>query len=97
MREVHVDLGDRAYPIFIGPGLIDRPELLLPHVKSRQVAVVTNETVGPLDCERLVAEGADMLDIGGESTRPGNAPVPPSDEVARVVPAIRTIRPPAAT
>ena len=55
MREVHVDLGDRAYPIFIGPGLIDRPELLLPHVKSRQVAVVTNETVGPLYCERLVA------------------------------------------
>ena len=27
-------------------------------------------------CERLLAEGADMLDIGGESTRPGALPVP---------------------
>lgn len=40
----------------------------------------------------FVADGADLLDIGGESTRPGGSPVPASDEVARVVPVIRAIR-----
>lgn len=38
------------------------------------------------------AEGADMLDIGGESTRPGAAPVPAETQAGRVVPAIRAIR-----
>jgi dihydropteroate synthase len=36
----------------------------------------------------LVEEGADLLDIGGESTRPGAEPVPAADEIARVVPVI---------
>lgn len=40
----------------------------------------------------FVRDGADMLDVGGESTRPGGSPVPASDEVARVVPVIRAIR-----
>jgi dihydropteroate synthase len=40
-------------------------------------------------CERLLAEGADLLDIGGESTRPGAAPVPADQELARVVPVLR--------
>jgi dihydropteroate synthase len=39
-------------------------------------------------CERLLAEGADLLDIGGESTRPGAAPVPVDIELARVVPVL---------
>jgi dihydropteroate synthase len=39
-------------------------------------------------CERLVGEGADVLDIGGESTRPGAAPMPVDVELARVVPVI---------
>lgn len=37
---------------------------------------------------RLIAQGADLLDIGGESTRPGAEPVPAEDEIARVVPVI---------
>ncbi|MGZ5354287.1 MAG: dihydropteroate synthase [Actinomycetota bacterium] len=37
---------------------------------------------------RLVADGADLIDVGGESTRPGSDPVPATDEVARVVPVI---------
>jgi dihydropteroate synthase len=37
---------------------------------------------------RLVEEGADILDIGGESTRPGAAPVPLQEELRRVVPVI---------
>ncbi|TFY99333.1 dihydropteroate synthase [Ramlibacter henchirensis] len=40
-------------------------------------------------CERLLAEGADILDIGGESTRPGSPPVPLEEELARVLPAVR--------
>lgn len=38
--------------------------------------------------ERLVAEGADLLDVGGESTRPGARPVSPDEEAGRVVPVI---------
>ena len=41
---------------------------------------------------RLVAEGADILDIGGESSRPGAQPVSEADEIARVVPLITAIR-----
>jgi dihydropteroate synthase len=39
-----------------------------------------------------VASGADLLDIGGESTRPGATPVDAATEIARVVPLIRRIR-----
>jgi len=41
---------------------------------------------------RMVEEGAAMIDIGGESTRPGHTPVPAEEEIARVVPFIRSIR-----
>ncbi|PIB94790.1 dihydropteroate synthase [Caulobacter sp. FWC2] len=41
---------------------------------------------------RLIAQGADILDIGGESTRPGAAPVSEFDEILRVVPIIEAIR-----
>jgi dihydropteroate synthase len=41
---------------------------------------------------RLIAEGADLLDIGGESTRPGARPVAEAEEIARVVPLIRAVR-----
>ncbi len=41
---------------------------------------------------RLIEEGADLLDIGGESTRPGFVEVDPDEEIRRVVPVIRKIR-----
>ena len=41
---------------------------------------------------RLRAQGADVLDIGGESTRPGATPVDPATEIDRVVPVIRGVR-----
>jgi dihydropteroate synthase len=41
---------------------------------------------------RLIAAGADVLDIGGESTRPGAEPVSLDDELARVIPLIETLR-----
>ncbi len=40
-------------------------------------------------CERLVKEGADILDIGGESSRPGATGLSVTDELARVVPVLR--------
>ena len=41
---------------------------------------------------RLIADGAHIIDIGGESTRPFSAPVPVEEELHRVIPAIRAVR-----
>jgi dihydropteroate synthase len=41
---------------------------------------------------RMIAEGADLLDIGGESTRPGHTPVGLEEELERVIPVIRAVR-----
>jgi dihydropteroate synthase len=41
--------------------------------------------------ERLVEEGADILDLGGESTRPGAEPVPEGEELRRVVPVVERL------
>lgn len=41
---------------------------------------------------QMVEEGADMIDVGGESTRPGAAPVQPLEEIARTVPIIGRLR-----
>ncbi|WP_284140739.1 MULTISPECIES: dihydropteroate synthase [unclassified Virgibacillus] len=41
---------------------------------------------------RLEKEGADIIDVGGESTRPGHAPVSEEEEIARVVPIIKAIK-----
>jgi dihydropteroate synthase len=40
----------------------------------------------------MLAEGADCLDIGGESTRPGSRPVPPEEQLKRVLPVVRGLR-----
>jgi dihydropteroate synthase len=40
-------------------------------------------------CEKLLVEGAHILDIGGESSRPGTPPVPIAEELARVLPVLR--------
>lgn len=41
---------------------------------------------------RMVEEGADLLDVGGESSRPGHAPVEADEELRRVVPTVRALR-----
>lgn len=41
---------------------------------------------------RLISDGADVIDVGGESTRPGALDVSPTEQIARVVPVIRAIR-----
>lgn len=48
MQTLHVELGERSYPIYIGADLLARTDLLAPHIAGRQVAIVTNETVAPL-------------------------------------------------
>lgn len=40
----------------------------------------------------LVEEGADIIDVGGESTRPGSRPVAPEEEIRRVIPVIKGIK-----
>lgn len=56
MQTLHVDLGERSYPIHIGAELLARSDLLTTHIVGRQVAIVTNETVAPLYLSAL--EGA---------------------------------------
>jgi dihydropteroate synthase len=43
--------------------------------------------------QRLLADGADILDVGGESTRPGAEPVPENEELRRILPVIETLAP----
>ena len=52
MKTLHVDLGDRSYPIYIGSGLLGQEELVAPAVGSNQVIIVSNETVAPLYLEK---------------------------------------------
>ncbi len=50
---LNVDLGERSYPISIGPSLLEDPSLLARHVNGGKVAIVTNTTVAPLYLERV--------------------------------------------
>jgi len=52
----------------------------------------TSEAAILAQAEKMVAEGADLLDIGGESTRPGALPVTLAEEIERVVNTVRLIR-----
>ncbi|MFW5910734.1 MAG: 3-dehydroquinate synthase, partial [Thiohalospira sp.] len=53
MEQLEVDLGERSYPIHIGPGLLAEPSHFGQALRGRQVLIVTNSTVGPLYRERL--------------------------------------------
>jgi 3-dehydroquinate synthase len=67
MQTLNVALGDRAYPIHIGRGLLNKPALIMPHLKRKQVAIVTNTTVAPLYLEKLTkalkAHGVAVIEI----------------------------------
>ena len=52
---LNVELGERAYPITIGPGLLADPAALVRHVGGRKAAIVTNTTVAPLYLEQVAA------------------------------------------
>ena len=53
MERLHIDLGERSYPILVGPGLLDDAAVLDQTVAARDVFVVTNTTVAPLYLARL--------------------------------------------
>ncbi len=55
MKTLRVELGERSYPIHIGAGLLGRADLIAPHVKGKQVMVVSNQTVAPLYLEPVLA------------------------------------------
>ena len=51
-----------------------------------------SETAAVSHARALIADGADLIDIGGESTRPHAEQVSEADEIARVVPVIAAVR-----
>ncbi len=53
-RRLEVDLGERSYPITIGPGIISAAESYANSIRSQQVMVVTNETVAPLYLDKVL-------------------------------------------
>lgn len=53
MQTLNVEFAERSYPIHIGQNLLSRAELILPYLKRKQAAVVTNTTVAPLYLEQL--------------------------------------------
>ncbi|MCX2979772.1 3-dehydroquinate synthase [Halieaceae bacterium IMCC14734] len=55
MHTLHVELGERSYPIYIGRDLLADGALLAPHISGRQVALISNETVAPLYSEAVRA------------------------------------------
>ncbi len=67
MRTVDVALGSRAYPIRVGEGLLADASLITPYLKTRRVAIVSNDVVAPLHLpalrDSLTAAGVAMTEI----------------------------------
>ena len=53
MQTLTVDLGDRSYPIYIGSGLLNKPELITPFIQGKSTVTVSNETVAPLYMDKV--------------------------------------------
>ena len=51
MKHINVDLGERSYPIFIGPGLLRDEQVLQPYLGKGRAVIVTNDVVAPLYLE----------------------------------------------
>ena len=66
MQTLNVALAKRSYPIHIGRGLITDASLILPHLKRKHVAIVTNTTVAPL----YFAQLSDTLQSAGVQVIP---------------------------
>ncbi len=83
----HFTWGERTYVMgilnvtpdsFSGDGVYAEPAVMV----ARAVA----------QAQQFITDGADIIDIGGESTRPGSTPIHPSEEIQRVIPVIEAIR-----
>lgn len=82
MRRTHFDWGTRTLLmgiVNVSPDSFAGDGICSPSVALEQAL-------------RMVEEGADIIDIGGESTRPGSEPIPLQEELSRVVPTVRAIR-----
>ncbi len=55
MHTLHVDLGERSYPVYIGRDLLADSDLMAQHIRGIQVVLVSNDTVGPLYLDRVRA------------------------------------------
>ncbi|MDC0877387.1 3-dehydroquinate synthase [Methylophilaceae bacterium] len=63
MKTINIDLGDRSYPIYVGDQLIDNPTILLNHIQTHTVVVVTNTTVAPLYLDTVTQSLGDNTHI----------------------------------
>ena len=70
----------------------ERPAFVMGIVNVTPDSFYENSRGGAERALRLIEEGADILDIGGESTRPGYTPVSVEEEIARIVPVIQAVR-----
>jgi len=89
LRDLTLVWGKATYVmgiINVTPDSFSGDGLLTAHHPKLPIEAVVERAMG------LVADGADILDVGGESTRPGSTPVSTQEELARVIPAIRAIR-----
>ena len=55
MHTLHVELGERTYPVYIGRDLLADSSLLAQHIAGSQVVIVSNEVVAPLYVDRVRA------------------------------------------
>ena len=94
LRSTRFDWGSRTYIMgivnvtpdsFSGDGVIPRPSLGTQTADAYVAQAVAH-------AEQLLADGADILDIGGESTRPGSQPTSAEEEYRRVIPVIHALR-----
>ncbi|OGO56881.1 MAG: dihydropteroate synthase [Chloroflexi bacterium RBG_16_72_14] len=81
---------------FSGDGLLAAAAAAPDAAAERDAAPGTRGVTAPVALAveragRMVADGADILDVGGASSRPGHAPVPADEETARVVPVIAAL------
>lgn len=80
MQTLKVELGSRSYPIHIGQSLLANVDLILPNLKRKSVAIVSNTTVAPLYMEKLAAPlrdaGVSVIEIilpDGEAYKNGES------------------------
>ncbi|MDM8568481.1 3-dehydroquinate synthase [Thiotrichales bacterium HSG1] len=55
MNTLQVELGTRSYPIYIGQNLLKQADLIISHIQSKQVLIVSNETVAPLYLNKILS------------------------------------------
>lgn len=72
--------------------ITERPAFVMGIVNATPDSFFEGSRGGIERALRLIQEGADILDIGGESTRPGYTPVSVEEEIARIIPLIQAVR-----